>query len=507
MNSNSYWILDELKKRKHDSQTAIIYRNSGISYAELWEKSENAAQWILSRSTTNVPIIIYGHKEIEVIILMIAALKTGRAYVPLDITYPVQRVEEIAQEIRAEFLFSFVEEEFSYNDVEIVKMEGIRTLCDSACNTEVCDDLYVKDNDNCYILFTSGSTGKPKGVQITKKNIMNFVAWFSKQAHLADASKVVLNQVSYSFDVSVIPLYVYMPKGNQLFCIDKVMIENLAELFHFLKKSNISVWVSTPTLMEICILDKSFDETLLPKLELVILAGEVFTKDLAKSIKNRFEKATMINGYGPTEGTVLLSSCKITDDILKDDKPIPIGKILDDGIYKILDEAGNPVQTGGEGELVVISDNISKGYFNNTAQTERVFFNTESGKRGYRTGDLVREENDLLYYVARKDTQIKLNGFRIELSDISNNLNKLENVSNSVVLPVYKNGKILYLTGFVVLKEKHEGNSSKIGLSLKKKLRDLVPSYMVPRKIIVLEEFPMNINGKIDKKKLTEEYL
>ena len=114
---------------------------------------------------------------------------------------------------------------------------------------------------------------------------------------------------------------------------------------------------------------------------------------------------------------------------------------------------------------------------------------------------------DCLYYVARKDTQIKLNGFRIELSDISNNLNKLENVSNSVVLPVYKNGKILYLTGFVVLKEKHEGNSSKIGLSLKKKLRDLVPSYMVPRKIIILEEFPMNINGKIDKKKLTEEYL
>lgn len=126
---------------------------------------------------------------------------------------------------------------------------------------------------------------------------------------------------------------------------------------------------------------------------------------------------------------------------------------------------------------------------------------------GYRTGDLVFEQDGLLYYVARKDTQVKLNGFRIELNDISSNLNRLDMVNNSVVLPVYKEGRVSYLTAFVVLNDRPDLSDLKIGIELKKGLKEMVPSYMVPRKIIILDQFPMNINGKIDRKKLAEEYL
>lgn len=126
---------------------------------------------------------------------------------------------------------------------------------------------------------------------------------------------------------------------------------------------------------------------------------------------------------------------------------------------------------------------------------------------GYRTGDLVFEQGGLLYYVARKDTQVKLNGFRIELNDISSNLNLLEIVNNSVVLPVYKEERVAYLAAFVVLNERPEMSDLKIGIAIKKELKELVPSYMVPRKIVILDQFPMNINGKIDRKKLAEEYL
>ena len=174
--------------------------------------------------------------------------------------------------------------------------------------------------------------------------------------------------------------------------------------------------------------------------------------------------------------------------------------------YRILN-GEESAKAGESGELVVISDSISKGYFKNEEQTNKVFFDDKKGRRGYYTGDLVFEENGLLYYVARKDTQIKLNGFRIELTDISNNLNKIDNVSSSVVLPVYKEERVSYLAAIVMMKEQRNISKMKQGIELKKELRKMIPSYMVPRKVIIVEKFPMNTNGKIDKKKLMEEYL
>lgn len=123
---------------------------------------------------------------------------------------------------------------------------------------------------------------------------------------------------------------------------------------------------------------------------------------------------------------------------------------------------------------------------------------------GYKTGDLVFEENSLLYYVARKDFQIKLNGFRIELDDISENLNKLDFINNSVVLPVYKNEKVSYLVAFVALNRKFEESSIKVSANIKNELKKLIPSYMIPKKIVCMDKFPLNTNGKIDRKKLME---
>ena len=256
-----------------------------------------------------------------------------------------------------------------------------------------------------------------------------------------------------------------------------------------------------------CCFDDSFNETLLPGLRKIILAGEILTKQLVSQLNEKFPKAQVINGYGPTEGTVLLSSCVITTDMMNNEKMLPIGKVLPDGIYKIVDDEGNPLKEGETGELVISSKSISTGYFKNPEQTKKAFFE-EDGKQWYRTGDLVFEEKGLLYYISRKDTQIKLNGFRIELNDIAENLNALDMVSNSVVLPSWKDGRVSFLTAFVTLLYRDQGKSDlKVGIDIKKQLKLRVPSYMIPKKIVILEHFPMNINGKIDRKKLEEEYL
>lgn len=498
------WLLDELEKRKNCEDIAIYHREVKLSFKDLWRKSESLAVWMESELKTKRPVVIYGNKDVEILIAMVAALKTGRAYVPLDITFPLRRVKEIIKETEAEVIFNYTCEDIV--DIVSINKNKLESIFIEKQGRNIDKLVSVKEDENCYILFTSGSTGKPKGVQITKKNIMNFVNWFSKICVLPSNRQIVLNQVSYSFDVSVIAIYIYLAMGKTLYSIDKLMMDNLKELFEYLKESNIAAWVSTPTFLEICSFDEKFDCQMLKELELIILAGEILSKRLVESIKDKFPNIKIINGYGPTEGTVLLSACEITQEMLNDIKCLPIGKILADGKYKILKD-GKEVKEGECGELVVVSDSISNGYFNNKEQTEKVFFNDESGRRGYYTGDIVFEENGLLYYVTRKDTQIKLNGFRVELTDISNNLNKIDNVSNSTVIPVYKEGRVSYLVAFVMLKEQKNLSEMKQGIEIKKELRKLIPSYMVPRKVVIVEQFPMNTNGKVDKKKLEEEYL
>ena len=189
----------------------------------------------------------------------------------------------------------------------------------------------------------------------------------------------------------------------------------------------------------------------------------------------------------------------------QDSKPIPIGEPLPEVEFRIVDDKGNILKSGETGELQIISDNVGHGYYGRPDLTEKVFFETESRgvkKRGYRTGDACYEQNGLYYFCGRMDFQIKLNGYRIELEDIENNMVKVENVSRAVVIPVMKEEKVDYLAAFVLLTNKIEGAKLKEITRIKSELAKLVPAYMVPRKIVLCDTLPTNTNGKVDRKVL-----
>jgi len=501
------WLLSELQKRSECDSVAIIHREKSISFKELWSRSESIAEFIRQKAGTKAPVMIYGDKQIDIICVMVAALKTGRAYVPVDITFPLDRLAQISEMVNSDIIFNFSDTEIPGESFLIINESELESNIFSCCapyGSGSDENEWVSSDDLCYILFTSGSTGIPKGVQITRKNIENFVSWFSKDCDIGKYD-TVLNQVSYSFDVSVISLYIYLAEGKTLFCIDKEMIQSTKLLFQYLETSNIASWISTPAFLEICSFDTKFCSKMMPNLKKFILAGEILTKRLVNTIHDKFNESCVINGYGPTEGTVLLSACEITDGMLQDEKSLPIGYILPNSIYRILDEKNNDVPYGKIGELVVVSDSISKGYYKNPEQTAKSFFSDSSGRTGYRTGDLVFEKDELVYYVSRKDFQIKLNGYRIELDDIMCNLNKIEFVNSSIVLPVYKEERVNYVVAFVCLNSKPDTSDIKTGIKIKELLKEMVPSYMVPRKIVILDKFPLNTSGKIDRKKLMEE--
>lgn len=499
------FLLDNLEEySKDNAKVAQVNRENIMTYAQLEGKSNSLANYFLSKTKQDKPIIIYGHKDDDILTSMIAALKTKKGYIPIDITFPKERVMDIIDEVEPEVIINFTEVDIQRENSLYLTKNTLKEVFSDYPSTPIDKKYWVDKDDLCYILFTSGSTGKPKGVQITRRNIESFVNWFSPQCLVNEEDCIFMNQISYSFDVSVISIYIGLTYGKTLFVLDKTMSENYSQLFSYMKKSNVKLWISTPSFAEICIQDDSFNKELLPNLKTMIFAGEVLSKELINTLKSRFGNIKIINGYGPTEATVLITATEITDEMLKDNRSIPIGYPIDNCDLKIVDENDTEVQEGEKGQLIVAGESVSIGYFNRKDITEKCFYYPKwsKGALAYKTGDLCYRIGDLIYYCGRMDFQVKLHGYRIELEDIESNLRKIPLIRNAVVLPIVKDDKIAYLSAAVILKEKSELSNLKTSLLIKEELKKSIPSYMVPRKIQVVEAFPINTNGKVDRKKL-----
>lgn len=504
-------FLEKIDYYSNTNKVTQIYNDEKLTYSELKEKSDAIACFLIEKlGNDKQPILVYGHKDNYIIPCFLGCSKSGHAYIPIDTTFPVNRVYDIMENSNSKIIFNFSQESLKCeSDVQIIDQKLLVEIFDEFKNKTPNKDYMVKENELVYVLYTSGSTGKPKGVKITRECIENFIKCFEKFCTIENENGVFMNQVSYSFDVSVISLYIGLSNGRTLYVIDKNMISNFQELFNNFSRSNISLWISTPSFLEMCILDSSFNAELMPNLEKILVAGEVLTKNLTNKIFDRFPQVKLINGYGPTEATVLATAVEITKDMLSSDESLPIGYAGENIILKIKDLDGKDIDDDCvKGELNIFGESVSTGYYGNEEITKKAFYKEYiNGKelRGYKTGDIVYKNRDLFYYCARKDFQIKLNGFRIELQDIEKNLLKISFIENAVVLPVEKDNKIVYLSAFVKLNEELQYKNSEIIMKIKQELKNLIPVYMVPRKIKIKDKFKLNVNGKIDRKALQEE--
>lgn len=495
------FLLEHLAQLAKTDRVAIRYGADSLTFAQLDAQSDAFAAWLLrTYGDDRSPIVLCGHKELSLPVCMFGALKAGRAYVPVDITFPADRVARILEQVQPKLVVNLSGVDAHAPTVlDGAALSGILSQTGAATR-----DTWVHPDDVAYMLFTSGSTGNPKGVQITAGNIAAFIKgvepWFS----LEGDGGVFLNEISYSFDVSVCPLYYGLSHGMTLWTVDKDTLGNTKALFQSLATSEAKMWVSTPSLGEICLQSPQFCRELLPNVQKFVFCGEVMTCKLGGQMLERFPGAKVYNAYGPTETTVLVTAVEITEEMCQGQPSLPIGYGFSNLECRILDaETHEPLPNGQEGELTILGNCVSPGYFRQPEQTARVFFTTEDGRRGYRTGDLCRrEENGCIYYIGRLDGQVKLNGFRVELEDVECNLLKVPNIARAAVLPVMVDGTIQGLTAFVMLTEPDGLSSLQRAKVIKEALGALVPSYMVPRKIRCVDSFPLNTNGKIDKKAL-----
>lgn len=502
-------IIDEIDSKSSTCKIAHIYRDTVMTYSELHEKSDALASFLIDKfGKDNTPIVVFGHKQNEMIICFLACVKAGHAYVPVDESFPDGRVKDIIEGSCTKLIFGISKIKSGLTNVEILDIDGINKVIKNYLGCIPDKSYLVKPDDTYYILYTSGSTGKPKGVQITLSCIESFIRWGLKLCKLKEGKHYTfMNQVPFSFDVSVMDTYLAFVSGSTSFSIDKEMISNPKELFDYLKKSNIDIWVSTPSFAEMCLADSSFNSALLSHVETFMFCGETLPNTCVQMLKSRFKGARVINTYGPTETTVAVTAVEVDDELNKK-SPLPIGRAKDGCMIKIVDSSNKEVPDGQKGEIIIIGDSVGKGYYRNDDMTKKVFFTINiNGKneKCYKTGDAGYIKDGMVYYCGRIDFQVKLNGYRIEPEDIENNIRKIDFISNCAVIPVVRNDKVEYLAAFVSLSKKFDEKEFKIGMQIKSELKKNLPVYMIPRKIVIKDKLPMNTNGKVNRKLLLEE--
>ncbi len=494
------FLLEALKKYAKTDRIAIRYGGDALTFAELDHRSDSFAAWLLQTlGDDRTPILLYGHKDLELPVCMFGALKAGRGYVPVDTTFPPERVAQIMEELQPQLLVDFAGAGLSAP--HMLTPETLVPILTSGESAP--EDGWIASDQVAYILFTSGSTGRPKGVQITAGNIAAFDAGVAPWFELGQDGGTILNEISYSFDVSVCALYYALSRGMMLYTIDKPTLNDPKLLFEALRASGADIWVSTPSLAEVCAQSAQFDETLLPKTKKFVFCGEVMTKKLGEQMLDRFPHAKIYNAYGPTEATVLVTAVEITRALCEKSTALPIGYGFSNVVCRIADpETGAPRPDGEAGELQLLGEAVSPGYFRRPELNAKSFFE-EDGVRGYRTGDLcIRQKDGCIDYLGRLDGQVKLNGFRVELEDVETNLTKVPNIARAAVLPVYVDGKVQALTAFVLLEQPDGLPSLRRAKMIREELGKWLPAYMIPRKILALDAFPVNTNGKVDKKAL-----
>lgn len=473
--------------------TAIIHENGAMTYRELDELSDRiATELICMGAGTEQCIGILSQRSPEMIAGLLAILKAGAAYVPVHPDYPQERKRFIIEDSGLSLLLTENETDsslFASMGVKTISLKGNWPL---VSGTEERGYIHPPAGERlACIVYTSGSTGRPKGIMIEQRGIVRLV----KHTEFVDfrRSDVILPTCPLEFDVSNFEIWGALLNGSALCLIspDKLLMPQA--LKETLREQKVSLmWMTTPLFNQMA---KS-DPSLFATLRYLIVGGDALSPVYVNKVRQACPGLTMVNGYGPSENSVLSTTHRIERNY---DVRVPIGKPISNSTAYIIDQYGKFLPAGAVGELCVGLDGVARGYLNNPELTHEKFITDPAYPhyKMFKTGDLARWLPDgSIDFLGRADYQVKVRGYRLELQEIENELYQLEQIDACAVLILTEPDKEKELAAYIV-----SGRKWSVA-EVRHALLERLPSYAVPTRIVQLDGLPLTVNGKIDKKAL-----
>jgi amino acid adenylation domain-containing protein len=468
------------------------------SYAELNRQANAIAHRLMEVGVgPGSSVGICAERSLDLIAGLVGILKTGACYVPLDPAYPPARLSAILEDASPSAILaeSAVRVSLPASDTPVLPLgDGV-----DADGRSENPDVSVDPDDDAYVLFTSGSAGRPKGVAVTHRNVLRLVDGVQEWFQFGSDDVWSLFH-SYAFDVSVFEMWGAFLHGGRLVVVPYLVSRDPTAFRALLAGTRVTVLSQTPSaFLQLQPADVREADRL--PLRYVVFAGEALLPGslLPWIEKHGSDGPELINMYGITETTVHVTYRPVTEEDVRSDAPSYIGVPIPDLSLYVLDTQARPVSVGDEGELYVGGAGVARGYVGRPELTAERFIENPFGPgRLYRSGDIVRLTDGDLEYRGRMDGQVQIRGFRVELGEVENALARSEGVSQAVAVVRTDGHGFSTLTGYFVPEEGMNIDQ----LELRNHLRAVLPEYMVPQHLISLDFFPLNENGKVDRRNL-----
>jgi amino acid adenylation domain-containing protein/non-ribosomal peptide synthase protein (TIGR01720 family) len=475
---------------KNPNKTALVYEGKKLTFRELDEKSNQVANYIETLNLTNTLIPTCVDRSFEMIIGIWGILKSGNAYVPVDPTYPQDRIDYILDDTQVSLVFCNTVYTAFFENVRVVDLDTFdyNSFATTSPNVSISEDQLA------YCIYTSGTTGKPKGVLNAHAGLANRLFWMRDDLNIT-ADSVLFHKTPYVFDVSVweltmpfivgCPLVIARPEGH----LDPEYLQDTIE------REGVTFIHFVPSMLNVFIDVASAEK--LQSLTHIVCSGEALSAAVTEKTKQLLTTPEIVNLYGPTEAAIDVTSMNLRA-IDTEKEGVSIGRpAANTKIYVVnTDLQLQPV--GVIGELLIGGIQVANGYVNKPELTAQKFIKNPFQAEGnvYRTGDLVRWlPNGTLDFLGRKDDQVKINGYRVELGEVTNAIENLENVKQAVVVVDEVPGSKRLLAYFVA-----ENELTREGIQ--KELKGKLPEYMIPVDFMQLDTIPLTINGKVNRKAL-----
>ncbi|MBQ4803356.1 amino acid adenylation domain-containing protein [Aquimarina sp. MMG015] len=480
--------FDDQVKKKPNS-ISIQDRFNTYTYKELDIRSNQVANYISREfgKEDKAPITVLMNRSADLVTVLLGVFKSGRAYIPLDPSFPKERLKYIIGHSDVKCIIGGAEQQ-DIIDTE-VRYINIETLLNDKSINKTSFLSGVQSSDTAYIIYTSGSTGDPKGVEVGHQSLLNFLLSMQQKPGVTQED-ILFSVTTQSFDISILEFFTPLISGARLYVIDNDTLIDPLAIIEELKQVNPTIIQATPSFYQMLYNANWGGDNMLK----VLCGGDLLSESLAESLINTCSEVW--NMYGPTETTIWSSIKKVE----KPQDASNIGRPIHNTDIYVLDEYKKLLPVGTTGAIYIGGDGLAKGYFKNEVLTKEKFVKNpfNENEKVYDTGDIGRWNTDGgIEFLGRNDNQVKIRGYRIELGDIETKLNQLDTIKSSVVVAQKKTNQEASLIGYVIPNQKLI-NVDEVINQLQKEL----PEYMIPYTIIPLENFPLTPNKKVNRKVL-----